>query len=232
MVKYEKSWKCSQKEIEHFIQGGKSMKKLVILMLMILLMGCTSLSNQDTLDSTDSSNNSAHGCDVLSPCGDEKADMSAYENFMDSDHVFVSTTMKEALQAIERQQTFVLYAGFSTCPWCLEAMPILNEVAKEYETAVSYINTRPDHTRESELRKFDNPEYVQFVEVMSNVLSENEEGQKHMYVPFVFFIKEGEVVAWHEDTFPEHDAHERTMTEDERERLTQIYRDGFEALLK
>ena len=173
----------------------------------------------------------SHGCSVLAPCGDEKADMSAYENFMDTDHVFVSATFEDALKAIENDQTFILYTGFSTCPWCLEAMPILNEVAKEFDATVSYINTRPDHTRESELRVSDNPDYVQFVEVMDAVLSTNEDGEKHLYVPFVFFIKEGELVAWHEDTFPEHDAHERTMTEDEIERLTEIYRDGFKALL-
>ncbi|MBE6108775.1 MAG: hypothetical protein E7192_09115 [Erysipelotrichaceae bacterium] len=208
------------------------MKKIIVLILAVMLMGCTSAPGQENPDSSDSPSSGSHGCDVLSPCGDDKADMSVYENFMDSDHVFVSTTMNEAVQAIENKQTFVLYAGFSTCPWCLEAMPILNEVAKEFDASVSYINTRPDHTRESELRKFDNPEYVQFVEAMSEVLSENEEGQKHMYVPFVFFIKEGEIVAWHEDTFPEHDAHERTMSEEEIERLTQIYRQGFETLLK
>ncbi len=206
------------------------MKKLMFVLIAVLMIGCAPLPEDQ--NPNDNSSNKSHGCDVLSACGDEKADMSAYENFMDSDHVFVSTTMSEALEAIENKQTFVLYAGFSTCPWCLEAMPILNEVAKEYDAAVSYINTRPDNTRESELRTFDNPEYVEFVEVMKDVLSENDEGQKHMYVPFVFFIKEGEIIAWHEDTFDEHDAHERKMTEEEMERLAQIYRDGFEQLMK
>ena len=205
------------------------MKKLIAVLIAVFLMGCAALPADQ--NQNDDSSNKSHGCDVLSPCGDEKADMSAYENFMDSDHVFVSTTMAEALEAIENKQTFVLYAGFSTCPWCLEAMPILNEVAKEYDAKVSYINTRPDHTKESELRTFDNPDYVKFLEVMKDVLSENDEGQKHMYVPFVFFIKEGKIIAWHEDTFDEHDAHERKMTEDEIERLAQIYRDGFEQLL-
>ena len=193
------------------------MKKILLFLLMIMMVGCSMVPTE--LEPTPSSG--AHGCDVLAPCGDEKADMSAYENFMDTD----------ALNAIENKQTFVLYAGFSTCPWCLEAMPVLNGVAKEFDVTVSYINTRPDHTRESELRVTDNPDYVKFVEVMNDVLSTNDEGEKHMYVPFVFFIKEGEVIFFHEDTFPEHDAHERNMTEDEVARLTQIYRDGFTALL-
>ena len=201
------------------------MKRLIVCLLCAVLCGCVSSPTTQTPSSNQ------HGCSVVAPCGDEKADMSAYENFMDSDHVFVSASFLDALQAIENKQTFVLYAGFSTCPWCLEAMPILNEVAKEFDVPVSYINTRPDHTKESELRVDENPDYVQFVEVMDEILSEDDEGKKHMYVPFVFFIKEGEVIAYHEDTFPEHDAHERNMTEDEVARLTQIYRDGFTALL-
>ena len=203
------------------------MKKLFIMLLVLFMAGCS----MTTPEPEPTPSTGSHGCSVVAPCGDEKADMSAYENFMDTDHVFVSATFEDALKAIENDQTFILYTGFSTCPWCLEAMPILNEVAKEFDATVSYINTRPDHTRESELRVSDNPDYVQFVEVMDAVLSTNEDGEKHLYVPFVFFIKEGELVAWHEDTFPEHDAHERTMTEDEIERLTEIYRDGFKALL-
>lgn len=202
------------------------MKKVLLFLLIIMMAGCSMVT--DDPEPTPSSG--SHGCDVLAPCGDEKADMSAYEDFMDTEHVFVSATFEDALKAIENKQTFVLYAGFSTCPWCLEAMPILNEVAKEFDASVSYINTRPDHTRESELRVTDNPDYVRFVEVMNDVLSTNDEGKKHMYVPFVFFIKEGEVIFYHEDTFPEHDAHERKMTEDEVSRLIQIYRDGFTQL--
>lgn len=205
------------------------MKKVLFCLLICCLLGCVSQPVKP--DPTPDSSGGSHGCSVLAPCGDEKADMSVYENFMDSDHVFLETTFDEAVEAIENDQTFALYIGFSTCPWCLEAMPILNEVAKEFEASVSYINTRPDHTRESELRVLENEDYAAFREVVLEVLSENDEGEKHLYVPFVFFFKDGELIAYHEDTFPEHDAHERTMTEEEIERLTAIYRDGFHALL-
>lgn len=206
------------------------MKRVWIVLMAVLLIGCSLVPSEKPSDEPQQSG--SNGCDVLAPCGDEKADMSVYENFMDSDHVFVSATFADVLEAIEKKQTFVLYVGFSTCPWCLEAMPILNEVAKEYDAQVSYINTRPDHTKESELRKLENADYAAFVDVAGDVLSENEEGQKHLYVPFVFFFKEGEIIAYHEDTFPEHDAHERQMTEEENQRLAQIYRDGFELLNK
>ncbi|MBQ7889128.1 MAG: hypothetical protein IJ356_05170 [Erysipelotrichaceae bacterium] len=205
------------------------MRKIILLLLCVCLCGCVSQTVEP--DPTPDSQGSSHGCAVLAPCGDEKADMSAYENFMDSDHVFLEASFEEVLDAIENKQTFVLYIGFSTCPWCLEAMPILNEVAKEFDASISYINTRPDNTRESELRVLENEGYAAFRDVVIDVLSENDEGEKHLYVPFVFFFKEGQIVSYHEDTFPEHDAHERTMTQEEIERLTEIYRDGFESLL-
>lgn len=206
------------------------MKKLLSLCLVLVLSGCTPSPAQSTPTSTTSSNT---GCDITVECDvvGEKADMSAYKDFMDSDHVFNEITMAQGNELLQSEKTFVLYYGFSTCPWCIEVLPILNDVAKKNGMAVEYVNVRPGGTDSTfDIRVDTNPDYVKLVELTNDYLTVNDEGVKRLFVPFVFFIKDGEIVASHQDTFPEHNAHERKMTADEVNRLTAIYDDGFKAL--
>lgn len=203
------------------------MKKLLSLLLVLVLTGCQQATPPTSTAST------SNGCDITVECDviGEKADMSAYEDFMDTDHVFKEITMAQGNELLQSDKTFVLYYGFSTCPWCVEVLPILNDVAKENGMEVEYVNVRPTGTDSTnDIRVDTNPDYVQLVELTKEYLSTTDEGVKRLYVPFVFFVKDGEIVASHQDTFPEHDAHERKMTEDEVSRLTTIYDDGFKAL--
>lgn len=209
------------------------MRKIISLLFVLLLTGCTTIAPVAT--PTPTSEASKPGCDISVDCDvvGEKADMTAYKDFMDTDHVYREITMAEGNQLLESDKTFVLYYGFSTCPWCIEVLPILNDVAKEYGMNVEYINVRPEGTDSSnDIRVDSNPDYVKTVELTSEFLSVNDEGAKRLYVPFVFFVKDGTIVAAHEATFPEHDAHERKMTEEEVQRLTKIYQEGFEKLKK
>ena len=166
---------------------------------------------------------------LLSGCSqsDTKSDMSHYEGFTDTDHVFVDIDVKGMAKKIDDGDTFVIYFGFSECPWCKEAMPILNEIAKEYEMQVYYVNTRKEETWSSNL---DIDDYDLFVQYMDAYLDYDDNGIKHLYTPHVFFIKDGKVVLEHQSTVDGHDAHERTMTDEEVKALKQIYSKGFELL--
>ena len=62
--------------------------------------------------------------------------MSQYENFHDEDHVFYDMTVKEVQSKIQNKETLTVYFGFAKCPSCNEAMPVLNETAKEYHDTV------------------------------------------------------------------------------------------------
>ena len=58
-------------------------------------------------------------------------------------------------------------------------------------------------------------------------LEEDDEGEKRMYVPYVFVIRDGKVISAHEGTVESHDAHERQMTDSEKIELTNTYQDMF-----
>lgn len=202
------------------------MKKILCLMLALCLFGCTKV------ESPNSSNQV--GCDVTSECGEgEKADMSGYDNFLSTDHNYLEVEMSDINEMFNKDETFVAYFGFSTCPWCIEILPVLNTVAQENNMKVQYVNIRPGGTdKEFDIRVDTNEDYLEFVEIVKDTLGTTDEGIKRLFVPFVYFVKDGEIVAYREGTFDNHDAKERTMTNEEITELSEIYRAGFEKLKK
>ncbi len=169
-------------------------------------------------------------CLLLTGCGGSeqvKSDMSHYEGFTDTNHVFYDMEVKDIKQAIDQKETVVVYFGFSSCPWCVEALPILNDVAKEYSQSIGYIDTRKDASWQSNL---DITDYDVVVEYLGDYLEYDDNGIKHLYTPMLFFIKDGEVVASHQGTVEDHDAHERQMTEEEQEQLKETYQNAFALL--
>lgn len=153
-----------------------------------------------------------------------KADMSGYDNFNDQDHVFVVSDVKDFASHLDQKETFVTYFGFNTCPWCNAAMPILNDTAKELNQTIYYINTRPNNsvTNNTEI-----PDYDLLVEKIGDIFELDTDGKPHLYVPFVIYVKNGEVVYYHEGTLEEHDANETTLSEEEINELKEIYKEGF-----
>jgi len=156
-----------------------------------------------------------------------KSDMSGYEGFDDKDHVFYDMSVKDVSDAMERKETFAVYFGFSKCPWCIAALPYLNEEAKAAGVKVGYVDTRKDPSWSSNI---DIDDYDLFVEKFSDYLEYDDNGIKHLYTPHVFFVKNGETVFEHNGTVEGHDATERSLSQEEVQQLKDIYREGFEAM--
>lgn len=192
------------------------MKKWIILLfaLLLLLGGCEKKPVTPS------------GCDIQEGCDGEgeKADMSAYEYYAESeDYVFLKSSVKEMAQMMEDQRSFVIYFGFSRCPWCRDAMPILNEAAKKSGfLGVYYVNTREKEEWKSNI---DIDDYDTFVELVGDYLEYDDNGIKHLYTPFVIFVKEGKVVAT--VSAPDYDAHEEAIPEELREELLNTYIEAF-----
>ena len=166
------------------------------------------------------------GCSA--PAIGSKADMSGYEGLTDQDHVFVVSDVSDFLKRLDDKETFTAYFGFSTCPWCNSAISILNELGKEFGQKILYINTRPNKnvTANNEIDGYDKlyerlKEYWDYYEEVND---------NYLLVPYVIFIKDGEVAAYHTGTVEDHIAYVSEMTEDQRERLKDIYKEGFEGI--
>lgn len=71
------------------------------------------------------------------------------------DNPIIYTTFKKITEKIKNKETFILYIGFSACPWCRSVTPyIIEEANKNGIDKIYYINLREDNTKESDLRGY------------------------------------------------------------------------------
>lgn len=64
-------------------------------------------------------------------------------------------TFKDVSEKINNKESFVVYVGFSACPWCRSVVPYALEVAKENNIdTIYYVNVRSDNTKASDLRGY------------------------------------------------------------------------------
>lgn len=165
---------------------------------------------------------------ILTMCtacaAETKSDMSGYEGFTDENHVFYDMTVSDAAGLMDQGKTFAVYFGFAKCPWCIDAVPVLNEEAKAAGMKVGYVDTRKDPSWQSNL---DVDDYDLLTEKFGEYLEYDDDGIRHLYTPHVFFIKDGAVVYEHSGTADGHVAYEREMSPEELEELTEAYREGF-----
>ena len=198
-------------------------KSLVILLLLLVCTGCNN-NSLPTPTPTATPSSKPNLCDPIDPC-ENKANMTSYATMADiAEHVYIEITMEQALAKIESNESEIIYFGFDTCPWCLEVVPVLNEVAQEEGLSVYYVNTRSDLSISEEGMAY----RAQIVEILQDLLQFNEDRQqKWLYVPDVLFMKNGEIMANHIGTLDDHDATQRQMTEEEEAQLKQIFQDYF-----
>lgn len=181
------------------------MKKLLLILLSLTLCAC-----QAQIKPTSSTSKKA--CDVTS---EEKT----CNTKDDTKTNFNEISFDEAIQYFTQEKSGVLYFGFSSCPWCKEAKPILKKVAKENGIDIQYVKVRDDKKN----RLYTDEQKAIIEPYIQDYMSNNDEGVLTLYVPLVLVVKDGKVIDGHEGTLESHDATDRKMTDDEKEDLTKIY---------
>lgn len=183
------------------------MKKLVALLLTFLLVltGCSGIKVTKIDDDNDT----------------DAIKFSEEYTAVPEDNVYKYATINNVTDTI-KSGSGIIFLGFPTCPWCKEAAPVLNEVAKSKDVKeIFYYNIK-------EIRANNTKEYKELVSLLSDFLTTDENGDKRIYAPTVVFVQNGVVKGIHiatVDGHDAHDAHERTMTDDEKAQLKQIYSD-------
>ncbi len=158
----------------------------------------------------------------------EISDMSGYAiEELKGDTVFRSMTVKDMEKEMKDKNSFAVYFGFNDCPWCKKVLPTLNEVAKKEGFDVGYVDTRKDPSWSSNL---DIDDYDKFVELAGQYLDTDKEGKKHLYVPHVFFIKDGIIVDEHDGVVPGYDSPSDEMTDEQKKELEKVYKECFDKI--
>ena len=112
---------------------------------------------------------------------------------VDEDNVFVYRDAKEIIRILENG-TGVVYLGFPECKWCQAYVPYLDEVAKENNVnTIYYFNIKED-------REKNTSDYKKIVELTSEFLGYDDEGEKRVFVPDVYVVLDGEILSHNNET--------------------------------
>lgn len=133
---------------------------------------------------------------VLIGCRKEETDSQKFAKEytkLTEDNYFVYRNNEEIIKILEHG-TGIVYLGFPECPWCQAYVPVLNEVADiEGLEKIYYYNILED-------RKNNTENYQKMVNILSDYLQYDDEGNKRIYVPAVVAVAEGEIVGFDDET--------------------------------
>ena len=191
------------------------MKKiLTCLLTVVLLAGC--------FNKTDSKKNISSDTLTITnkvSLTSTKADMKSYKWIRNDVADFQLISLKESLRMFEEGGTGILYYGYDECAWCNRAVPELNEVAKELNLTIYYVDASA---------KVEKDDYKKLLEYIDPVLKVNSSGEKGFYVPAVIGVKNGKLVDYHvsllDDFELSKDDPNKQLSDAQKQELQDIYR--------
>lgn len=131
---------------------------------------------------------------------------------------FIYSTAEDIVKRIENKETFVVYFGFSSCPWCRSVLESLIASAKEnniskiyYVDVLSIRDTYELNDKNKAVRTVEGTEgYYKLLELLDDVLDDYEPltyknskkktvkvkiGEKRIYAPNIITVKNGEAMS-------------------------------------
>lgn len=184
------------------------MKKIFLCLLALCLCACQS----QNIQKKESTTSSALACDATAV--KEKCDTKDKNSVQ-----FHEISFEDAISYFAKKKSGILFFGFSSCPWCKEARPVLKKIAQKKGIDIQYVKTRD----EDKNRLYSDEQKNQIEPFIKDYMSNNDEGELTLYVPLVLVVKDGEVIDGHVGTVDGHDATKRKMTNKEKKELTNIY---------
>lgn len=135
-------------------------------------------------------------------------------------NVFKYVTAKDSIELFKKEQA-VIFFGFKDCSWCQSYAPMLDEYAKENNIdTIYYVDIKEDRANNTEA-------YQELVKLLDKYLLKDEEGNKRIYVPNVYFVKDGKIIGHNNDTSMEQGADTTRYYEENGEALRKKISDLF-----
>lgn len=126
----------------------------------------------------------------------------------------------ELFTKIENKENFVVYIGFPTCPWCRNIVNVLFDTANDNGATIYYINSR-------ELKSSSLENYNKIYELLYDYLDTDQTGNKVLYVPDVYFFKDGSIVGHHLGSVASQTNPKILLNSAQKKELKVIYQDLF-----
>ena len=128
---------------------------------------------------------------------------------IDKDNPFIYKEASDIVKAIKDKETFLVYFGFPSCPWCRSVLPTLVNVAKDYSVdKIYYVNIKDirdtkevDKDGKVTTSKEGTKDYNKLLDKLDSVLSDytltDEKGkevktdEKRIYAPNIVVVVKG-----------------------------------------
>ncbi|MGI6695790.1 MAG: hypothetical protein ACOX6O_06070 [Christensenellales bacterium] len=185
------------------------MKRIIGLFLVFLVMAFSSALSEDTPAQP-----------VEQPLFSEQADMGALG--IDGDHRFTRATLESIIASIESKETFLVFFGYHSCAWCRSIAPILHDVSQENQIEIRFVDIMDDANRYKE--------DMLTLDAYLEGFTLNYQGRIGVNTPRVSAIKNGQEIAMHVGTFPEHDPYTQKLSTEQTQKLHSIFMEMVVAL--
>ena len=180
------------------------MKKLLMIILIgVLLVGCSS-KEKEVSDSIKFKE------EYESINGEVSYGENTYRELsIDKDNPIIYKNAKDIVEMIDNKETFVVYFGFSTCPWCRSVISNLITVSKDLEIdTIYYVDVKEirdvlklDADKDAYIDKEGTNDYYDLLDRLNDVLDDytlkDEEGneistnRKRIYAPNIVAVVDG-----------------------------------------
>lgn len=229
------------------------MKKILkYMMLLLVVVGLTGCTSKKIVGETDAYKFKQE-YESLNGEHREKDDKEYRSITIDVDNPMVYSSFDKINEMIDNDETFIIYTGFSGCPWCRSVIPYAIESAKENNIdKIYYINLRSKDDKSYDLRGYkaldeDNnviteveaaSGYSEFLEKCDDVLDSYEltdedgntyeTGEDRLYAPSFIMVIKGEVVKLTEGISEDQTDGYMELTDKIKEDMTSNFNEFFE----
>jgi len=128
---------------------------------------------------------------------------------------------KELLNKLESKESTVIYFGYSDCPWCRSIISTLTDVV---------IENNIDNFYYVNVKKIDKSTVNKIKIKLNDYLEENDNGIKTLYVPDVYFIKDGDIKYHYLSNIDSVKNPYKKMNEEQIKELKDIYQNGIDMI--
>jgi hypothetical protein len=144
------------------------------------------------------------------------------------DHPFIIASYEELITHLT-YGTGVVVFGFTACPRCRNAFPVLEQAFKEMEmTQYAGFRGKIVFYDIYDDREENNERYLTIVDYLKDFLPKDERGNPRIYSPDVYFLASGKIVGNHLDTVPSLKNPRDPLNVEQKEELLLIYKDLLE----
>lgn len=129
---------------------------------------------------------------------------------------------EEEVLSYLKEKTGIFYFGYNSCPWCRNIVPVLIDTVKKNNIdTIYYIDTHKLDL--SNIKK-------ELFEILGDNLRLDEDGEKVLAVPDVYFIKDGNIIGHHLGAVDSYHNPYNKMTNKQKEELKDIYQNLIEEM--